>query len=183
MNQKRIWWILAIVVVCIAYIPYGFVTSDETDPFLCPDPDLDLQNLNFPPSVNIGSEFTFTLSVTNTGYFTSEETEIQIMLPNFVIMTLPDTIPPLEPGESIEITITITIPPDASIGNGLFQVILNPENLNPECSNTNNNLSNTLLILPPGMTPEEYEMLTNPGPFTKITELNRDTTPAPIPAN
>ncbi len=174
-NQKRIWWILAIVI--IAYIPYGFATSDVTDSSsLEPSVDLHLQNVKYPSSVNIGSELPLTFTIENKGSATSEKTNMQIMLSNNVAMILPDIIPSLEAGESIEITTTIQVPPHASRGKGFFQVIIDPSYQNRGyVSSHNSYYHSTLLILPEGMSAKRYKELTNPGPFTKITELNRDT--------
>jgi len=145
-------WILTLAVIGIISITCGFVTAQDPDPFDCPYPDLEIKALNYQSPTHTGSEFTFTITVTNKGLATSEETEIQILLPLFVTMTAPVTVPPLQPGESIEITITITIPPEVSNGYGSLQVTINPGNVNPECSYSNNHLSGDLLILPPGMT-------------------------------
>lgn len=147
------------------------LTGQTGSGFLCSGPDLAAGNLNHPPSVNAEDEFTFTITVTNSGTESTEETGIEVTLPGNVIITPSTTVPPLEPGESIEITITITIPPETSIGNGFFQVNLDPNRKNPECSRLNNNISDTILILPGGMTLEEYDLLTLQNDMIKYTEL------------
>ncbi len=181
-DLDRIWWILAVILIGVACVPCGLVVSDVIDPFLCPYPDLAISNLDYQSPANSGSEFTFTVTVTNTGTVASEETAIQAVLPFNVPVTIDETVPSLQPGESIEITITITIPSGVSIGNGFFSVILDPQLQNEECSQTNNQESGIILVLPPGMTQEEYEKLTNPGPFYKISQPpNPPAPPAPGP--
>lgn len=140
-------------------------------------PDLTPSNLLYPSLISAGSDLTCTFTVINNGAIASFESPIQIVLPGAYINNRTGTIPPLQPGESFTITITFPIPVDLS-GFGLFQIILDPDNVNHEHHTIDNTIGGFLRILPPGMTPEEYERLTDSRPFTKITELNRNPAPA-----
>lgn len=148
---------------------------------ICPYSDLGITQMNYQSYTNVGGEFTFTITVTNSGTVASEESSIQVTFPGFESWIITETVPPLQPGETVEITVTITIPSTVSIGNGPFSVNLNPGNQNQECSQSNNSSMGLLLILPPGMTLELYKQMTNGQQFYKITDLFRDLSPPPAP--
>lgn len=125
----------------------------------CPYPDMTPENLQYQSPFTAAHEFSFTFTTYNRGNAASGTTPIQVVLPDYTIIDIPDMVPPLQPGESIEMTETFIIPA-ISYGRGMFQVILDPDNTMTECIKTNNDIQGFLRILSICCSPEEYEQQT-----------------------
>jgi len=93
-----------------------------------------------------------------------------------LVVDLSDTVPPLEPEESVTLTVNVPIPSDIVPGYGSFQLIIDKKNTNFDCLVVDNWIEGSLRILPIGVTPEEYKILTGM-PVYKITDLYKGNQP------
>ena len=174
--RTNVWLIIAAIIIGVACIPVSglyWMGGGPPIPGLVGGDGPDLKSsIEYPQTVNIGSVFTITITVTNTGTQPSTEVPAWVFFPNDSPNPNPPsaTIPSLQPGQSTTITISLTVPPNLSPGNTLFNLILDPWNENGETNLLNNDALGHTFVLPEGMTKEEYESQTR-SPTYKITEL------------
>lgn len=150
-----------LVIACTLLAGFAIPRAASRDIYTewCQYPDLTPENLRYQSPFTAAQEFTCTFIVYNRGNAPSGITPVQVVLPDYTIIDLEDPIPPLKPGESIEMTETFIIPA-ISYGRGMFEVILDPENVIDECMESNNNIQGFLRILSICYSPEEYEKQT-----------------------
>jgi hypothetical protein len=130
----------------------------------CTHPDLAISRYSVPDMVTAGSPVEIQLTIINTGTVPSGETSIGVRLSQGQTLLRPtEMIPPLQPGEEREVIVTVTVLEDVD-GTGIATITLDPDNTEEECNEYNNEESQNVRILSPGISPDDYMDMTAPLP-------------------